>query len=79
VPEVREDEGDDVAVSREREALRRRVDVVGVNAESVARLEALEDFGESSEETDVGGWTDALWVDRARDEVVEKDDDLTSP
>lgn len=44
--------------------------------DAVARLEALEDAGE--EGTDDSEWRDALFVDRKRDEVVAKNDDVVS-
>ena len=47
--------------------------------DSVARLEALEDVSGSGEtETDESGWRDALFVDRKRDEVVAKNDEVVS-
>jgi quercetin dioxygenase-like cupin family protein len=46
---------------------------------TAARLENLEDHGGTDEhEERASGPEDALWVDRKRDEVVRKDDDLVS-
>lgn len=42
----------------------------------VARLEALENTGSTG--TDDSGWRDALFVDRKRDEVVAKNDEVVS-
>lgn len=62
---------------------RNKIEVVGgqthrslsvARAASVARMEALEDT-ETDGETE---WTDALFVDRKRDEVVARNDDLVS-
>lgn len=67
---------------------RHKIEVVGdevhrsVSAakfDTAARLEVLEDDGEADGGGDeASGPEDALWVDRKRDEVVEKDEDLVS-
>ncbi|MCG1004930.1 MULTISPECIES: cupin domain-containing protein [Halobacterium] len=67
---------------------RHKIEVVGdevhrsVSAakfDTAARLEAVENDGEPDETEDSGSASgDALWVDRKRDEVVEKDDDLVT-
>ncbi|MFC7057113.1 hypothetical protein [Halovenus salina] len=65
---------------------RNKIEVVGdqthrslsvARAASVARLEALDgsDGDEGTRETE---WTDSLFVDRKRDEVVAKNEDLVS-
>ncbi len=67
---------------------RNKIEVVGdqphkslsvAKFDSVARLEALEDAsgteGAATEQTE---WPDSLFVDRKRDEVVAKNDDLVS-
>jgi quercetin dioxygenase-like cupin family protein len=47
--------------------------------DSVARLEALEDVSQAGEtKTDESGWNDALFVDRKRDEVVARNDEVVS-
>ncbi|MFC7072320.1 cupin domain-containing protein [Halovenus rubra] len=67
---------------------RKKIEVVGdqthrslsvAKAASVARLEALEKTGDTAEnETQETAWSDALFVDRKRDDVVVKNDDLVS-
>lgn len=44
--------------------------------DSVARLEALDGTTGSEDTGDNSGWQDALFVDRKRDEVVAKNDDV---
>jgi|GEM_PF-1045925 len=44
--------------------------------DSVARLEALEEVSEPGDAGNDSGWQDALFVDRKRDEVVAKNDDV---
>lgn len=46
--------------------------------DSVARLEALEDASEPETAIDDDEWRDALFVDRKRDEVVTKNDEVVS-
>lgn len=68
---------------------RHKIDVVGdevhrsisaAKFDTAARLEAL-DPNRDTADTDDGATppSDALWVDRKRDEVVEKDDDHVTP
>lgn len=46
--------------------------------DSVARLEALEDTSEPTETGNDSEWQDSLFVDRKRDEVVAKNDNVVS-